>query len=69
MAFPLFLAITASLLLQNPWLRKQVFKLLTGVFILSFPAFVFAQPANPDSVKNIAGKKDSVSKTYTVVYK
>jgi hypothetical protein len=63
MAFPLFLAITASLLLQNPWLRKQVFKLLTGVFILSFPAFVFAQPANPDSVKNIAGKKDSVAKT------
>ncbi|GGB07329.1 hypothetical protein [Mucilaginibacter rubeus] len=63
MAFLLCLAVIASLLLLNPCLKKQVFKLFTAVFfILTFSEAVHAQPANPDSVTNNRVKKDSVTK-------
>ncbi len=62
MAFLLCLAVIASLLLLNPYLKKQVFKLFAAVFIILSCLSVHARSANPDSVKNAAGKKDSVTK-------
>lgn len=62
MAFLLCLAVIASLLLLNPYLKKQVFKLFATTFIILSCLSVHARSANPDSVKNAAGKKDSVTK-------
>ncbi|WEA03066.1 hypothetical protein [Mucilaginibacter sp. SJ] len=62
MAFLLCLAVIASLLLLNPYLKKQVFKLFATAFIILSCLSVHARSANPDSVKNAVGKKDSVTK-------
>jgi hypothetical protein len=61
MALLLSFAVIALLLLLLPASKKQFFRLLASALIVSFSALVYAQPANPDSAKNYADKKDSVT--------